>query len=89
MSLAATRFIATRAMTRKAPVQQQKRGIVDYLTNYPDRVRFVMIVMLLLRYAALVYYFVLFNALLSDRENIILNFTNLDLEFYFHSCAGQ
>ena len=39
MSLAATRFMATRALTRKAPVQQQKRGIVDYLTNYPDRVR--------------------------------------------------
>jgi len=25
-------------MTRRAPVQQQRRGIVDYLTNYPDKV---------------------------------------------------
>mmetsp|Transcript_17365 Transcript_17365/g.30273 ORF Transcript_17365/g.30273 Transcript_17365/m.30273 type:complete len:100 (-) Transcript_17365:176-475(-) len=38
MSLAATRIIAARAVTRRAPVQQQKRGIVDYLTNYPDKV---------------------------------------------------
>jgi hypothetical protein len=39
MSLAASRIIATRALTRRAPVAQQKRGIVDYLTNYPDKVR--------------------------------------------------
>eukprot|EP00533_Pseudo-nitzschia_delicatissima_P001883 CAMPEP_0116077946 /NCGR_PEP_ID=MMETSP0327-20121206/340_1 /TAXON_ID=44447 /ORGANISM="Pseudo-nitzschia delicatissima, Strain B596" /LENGTH=98 /DNA_ID=CAMNT_0003568459 /DNA_START=97 /DNA_END=393 /DNA_ORIENTATION=+ len=38
MSLSATRIVATRAMARRAPVQQQKRGIVDYLTNYPDKV---------------------------------------------------
>lgn len=38
MSLAASRFIATRALARRAPVQQQKRGIIDYLTNYPDKV---------------------------------------------------
>jgi len=31
-------FVA-RAMTRRAAsAQQQKRGIVDYLTNYPDKV---------------------------------------------------
>jgi hypothetical protein len=41
MSLAATRILATRAITRKAPVQQQKRGIIDYLTNYPDKVLLV------------------------------------------------
>ena len=39
MSLPATRIVAARAMARRAPVQQQKRGIVDYLTNYPDKVR--------------------------------------------------
>ena len=39
MSLSAARFVASRAMARRAPVQQQKRGIVDYLTNYPDKVR--------------------------------------------------
>jgi hypothetical protein len=39
MSLAATRFVATRVMARRGPVQQQKRGIIDYLTNYPDKVR--------------------------------------------------
>jgi hypothetical protein len=38
MSFAASRVIATRALSRRAPVQQQKRGIVDYLTNYPDKV---------------------------------------------------
>eukprot|EP00339_Tiarina_fusa_P003722 CAMPEP_0117045184 /NCGR_PEP_ID=MMETSP0472-20121206/31264_1 /TAXON_ID=693140 ORGANISM="Tiarina fusus, Strain LIS" /NCGR_SAMPLE_ID=MMETSP0472 /ASSEMBLY_ACC=CAM_ASM_000603 /LENGTH=99 /DNA_ID=CAMNT_0004757099 /DNA_START=46 /DNA_END=345 /DNA_ORIENTATION=+ len=38
MSLAASRILATKAIARRAPAQQQKRGIVDYLTNYPDRV---------------------------------------------------
>ena len=39
MSLSATRFVVARAMTRsRASAQQQKRGIVDYLTNYPDKV---------------------------------------------------
>lgn len=40
MSLAASRIVATRALARRAaPIQQQqKRGIVDYLTNYPDKV---------------------------------------------------
>jgi ribosomal protein L16/L10AE len=39
MSLAASRIVATRAMARRVTVQQeQKRGIVDYLTNYPDKV---------------------------------------------------
>ena len=41
MSLAASRVVATRALARRAPVQQQKRGIFDYLTNYPDKVRHV------------------------------------------------
>jgi len=41
MSLStASRMIAARAITRRAPVQQQRRGIVDYLTNYPDKVSF-------------------------------------------------
>lgn len=41
MSLAASRIVATRAMARRVTTQpqQQKRGIVDYLTNYPDKVR--------------------------------------------------
>jgi hypothetical protein len=39
MSLAASRVIATRALSRRAHVHQQKRGIIDYLTNYPDKVR--------------------------------------------------
>ena len=39
MSLSASRIVVGRAMTRRAPVQQQKRKIVDYLTNYPDKVR--------------------------------------------------
>ena len=39
MSLAASRLVATRALARRAPAQQQKRGIFDYLTNYPDKVR--------------------------------------------------
>ena len=39
MSLAASRIAVTRALTARAPVQQQKRGIVDYLTKYPDKVR--------------------------------------------------
>jgi hypothetical protein len=41
MSLAASRTIVTRALARRAPLQhqQQKRGIIDYLTNYPDKVR--------------------------------------------------
>lgn len=41
MSLAASRIVATRAIARRVTVQQhgQKRGIVDYLTNYPDKVR--------------------------------------------------
>mmetsp|Transcript_8562 Transcript_8562/g.18452 ORF Transcript_8562/g.18452 Transcript_8562/m.18452 type:complete len:100 (+) Transcript_8562:132-431(+) len=38
MSLAASRIVATRAMARRAPVQHQRRGIVGYLTNYPDKV---------------------------------------------------
>eukprot|EP00428_Durinskia_dybowskii_P016564 CAMPEP_0170211308 /NCGR_PEP_ID=MMETSP0116_2-20130129/5270_1 /TAXON_ID=400756 /ORGANISM="Durinskia baltica, Strain CSIRO CS-38" /LENGTH=99 /DNA_ID=CAMNT_0010461843 /DNA_START=61 /DNA_END=360 /DNA_ORIENTATION=+ len=38
MSLAATRVIASRTLVRKATVQQQKRGFIDYLTNYPDKV---------------------------------------------------
>mmetsp|Transcript_116068 Transcript_116068/g.163129 ORF Transcript_116068/g.163129 Transcript_116068/m.163129 type:complete len:100 (+) Transcript_116068:49-348(+) len=38
MSLAATRVVAARALVRRVPAQQQKRGIVDYLTNYPDKV---------------------------------------------------
>eukprot|EP00536_Pseudo-nitzschia_multiseries_P012459 jgi/Psemu1/260620/estExt_Genewise1Plus.C_4780010 len=38
MSLAASRVAATRVLARRAPVRQQKRGIVDYLTNYPDKV---------------------------------------------------
>lgn len=38
MTLSAARVVATRAASRKAPLQQQKRGIVDYLTNYPDKV---------------------------------------------------
>jgi len=40
-------MIASRVATRTAMVaarnntsKQQKRGIVDYLTNYPDKVRF-------------------------------------------------
>jgi len=36
-------MIASRVLTRAAPrvqlVNQQKRGFLDYLTNYPDRVR--------------------------------------------------
>ena len=39
MSLAASRVIAQRALSRTAPAQFQKRGIVDYLTNYPNKVR--------------------------------------------------
>jgi hypothetical protein len=39
MSLAASRIIATRALARRAPVKEQKRGFIDYLTNYPDKVR--------------------------------------------------
>ena len=41
MSLAATRVIASRTLARRAPVAQQKRqfGFIDYLTNYPDKVR--------------------------------------------------
>ena len=40
MTFSAARIIATRTVARRAPVQQQqKRGIVDYLTNYPDKVR--------------------------------------------------
>jgi hypothetical protein len=39
MSLAATRVIASRTLARRAPVTQQKRGFIDYLTNYPDKVR--------------------------------------------------
>eukprot|EP00529_Nitzschia_sp_RCC80_P034519 CAMPEP_0113522376 /NCGR_PEP_ID=MMETSP0014_2-20120614/45156_1 /TAXON_ID=2857 /ORGANISM="Nitzschia sp." /LENGTH=96 /DNA_ID=CAMNT_0000420429 /DNA_START=87 /DNA_END=377 /DNA_ORIENTATION=+ /assembly_acc=CAM_ASM_000159 len=35
MSLATSRFIATRSFGR---ANQQRRGIVDYLTNYPDKV---------------------------------------------------
>ena len=39
MTFSAARIIATRTVARRAPVQQQqKRGIVDYLTNYPDKV---------------------------------------------------
>lgn len=38
MSLAATRVIASRTLVRRATAEQQKRGIVDYLTNYPDKV---------------------------------------------------
>mmetsp|Transcript_26665 Transcript_26665/g.57168 ORF Transcript_26665/g.57168 Transcript_26665/m.57168 type:complete len:99 (-) Transcript_26665:122-418(-) len=38
MSLSASKIVVARAMTRRAPVRQQKRGIVDYLTNYPDKV---------------------------------------------------
>ncbi|KAG7364822.1 hypothetical protein IV203_038025 [Nitzschia inconspicua] len=40
MSLAASRIVATRAVARRmtVPQQQQKRGIIDYLTNYPDKV---------------------------------------------------
>ncbi|CAJ1953739.1 unnamed protein product [Cylindrotheca closterium] len=38
MTLSAARAIAVRSVSRKAPVQQQKRTIVDYLTNYPDKV---------------------------------------------------
>ena len=39
MTLFAARAVAVRSVSRKAPVQQQKRTIVDYLTNYPDKVR--------------------------------------------------
>ena len=39
MSLAASRVIAHRAIARNPPAQFQKRGIVDYLTNYPNKVR--------------------------------------------------
>ena len=42
MSLAATRMIAARTLVRRAPVKEQKRGIIDYLTNYPDRVSFLL-----------------------------------------------
>lgn len=38
MTLSVARTAAARAISRKAPIQQQKRGIVDYLTNYPDKV---------------------------------------------------
>eukprot|EP00980_Cylindrotheca_fusiformis_P009150 scaffold1992_cov113-Cylindrotheca_fusiformis.AAC.15 len=38
MTFSAARVLATRTVSRKASVQQQKRGIVDYLTNYPDKV---------------------------------------------------
>ena len=38
MSLAASRIATTRALAARAPVQHQKRGIVDYLTKYPDKV---------------------------------------------------
>jgi hypothetical protein len=38
MSLSAARVAAARTVSRKAPVQLQKRGIVNYLTNYPDKV---------------------------------------------------
>jgi len=38
MSLPASRIVVGRALTRRASVHQQKRGIVDYLTNYPDKV---------------------------------------------------
>eukprot|EP00934_Nitzschia_sp_Nitz4_P009083 Nitzschia sp. Nitz4//scaffold322_size40381//10752//11178//NITZ4_007556-RA/size40381-snap-gene-0.1-mRNA-1//1//CDS//3329547815//9073//frame0 len=39
MSLAASRAVATRALARRATLQQQQqRGIVDYLTNYPNKV---------------------------------------------------
>mmetsp|Transcript_9169 Transcript_9169/g.22485 ORF Transcript_9169/g.22485 Transcript_9169/m.22485 type:complete len:99 (-) Transcript_9169:1057-1353(-) len=38
MSLSTSRLLFARCMTRRAPVKQQKRGIVDYLTNYPDKV---------------------------------------------------
>lgn len=42
MSLAATtRIVAARTLVRRAPVKEQKRGIIDYLTNYPDRVSFL------------------------------------------------
>lgn len=40
MSLAASRVIASRTLARRVALQQQqKRGIIDYLTNYPDKVR--------------------------------------------------
>jgi hypothetical protein len=40
-------FVA-RAMTRRAAsAQQQKRGIVDYLTNYPDKVSTPLVVFVL------------------------------------------
>ena len=39
MTLSAARAVAVRNVSRKAPVQQQRRTIVDYLTNYPDKVR--------------------------------------------------
>ncbi|KAL3941008.1 MAG: hypothetical protein SGBAC_004549 [Bacillariaceae sp.] len=38
MTLSAARVVAARSVSRRAPVQQQKRTIVDYLTNYPDKV---------------------------------------------------
>lgn len=39
MTLFAARAAAVRNVSRKAPVRNQKRYIVDYLTNYPDKVR--------------------------------------------------
>jgi hypothetical protein len=38
MTLSIARVAAARTISRKAPVQEQKRGIVNYLTNYPDKV---------------------------------------------------
>eukprot|EP00538_Stauroneis_constricta_P001845 CAMPEP_0119545976 /NCGR_PEP_ID=MMETSP1352-20130426/573_1 /TAXON_ID=265584 /ORGANISM="Stauroneis constricta, Strain CCMP1120" /LENGTH=97 /DNA_ID=CAMNT_0007590615 /DNA_START=74 /DNA_END=367 /DNA_ORIENTATION=- len=37
MSLAVSRQLATRALSR-SKAQMQKRTIIDYLTNYPDKV---------------------------------------------------
>jgi hypothetical protein len=48
MSLTASRVIASRVISRRTPVQQQKRGIIDYLTNYPDKVRYAVCTRLLL-----------------------------------------
>jgi len=38
MTLSAARAAAVRNVSRKASVRNQKRSIVDYLTNYPDKV---------------------------------------------------
>lgn len=36
-----SRIAARRVMMVRHPAQQQKRSIVDYLTNYPDKVRII------------------------------------------------